>query len=89
VRPAEVAGQFYPADPMVLAASVNALRAAGSAHGGRPTAVIAGCGDEEICYSSITASKCAMDSARQHLTDLLAQLVGGCPEVRGISAAAH
>jgi AmmeMemoRadiSam system protein B len=41
VRPAAVAGQFYPADPVALAASVNALLAAAPAGGGRPTAVIA------------------------------------------------
>jgi MEMO1 family protein len=36
-----VAGQFYPADPVALAASVNALLAAAPAGGRRPTAVIA------------------------------------------------
>ena len=41
VRPAAVAGQFYPADPVALAASVNALLAAAPACGRRPTAVIA------------------------------------------------
>jgi predicted class III extradiol MEMO1 family dioxygenase len=34
VRPAAVAGQFYPADPVALAASVNALLAAAPAGGG-------------------------------------------------------
>ena len=41
VRPAAVAGQFYPADPVALAASVNALLATAPAGGRRPTAVIA------------------------------------------------
>ena len=41
VRPAAVAGQFYPADPVALATLVNALLAAAPAGGRRPTAVIA------------------------------------------------
>jgi MEMO1 family protein len=41
VRPSAVAGQFYPADPLALAASVNRLLTAAPAGERRPTAVIA------------------------------------------------
>jgi len=40
VRPAAVAGLFYPADPEILAAQVNGLLAAATAGGAPPKAVI-------------------------------------------------
>ena len=41
VRPAAVAGTFYPADPLVLARDVRALLGAVTAGGSRPKAIIA------------------------------------------------
>jgi MEMO1 family protein len=64
VRPTAVAGQFYPADPVALAASVNALLAKAPSVSRRPTAVIAPHAGYRYCGPVVGAAYAGLAACR-------------------------